>query len=236
MRNRKRDLIMDKIDLVEQTEPSPGGIDRRSALKKAAVAGAVAWTAPMVLSSRVSAGDGFCTPKCDPDTAPTVLSGCAYCLDGNSKVPKLTLGVEGVGACGACGGTSVTRFSLNTPFAFQKNGSGNSDFFGTLSGAGGNELIVAQFNNSTLGNGLYTSTSGGLVTTSTCTDRNGDEVVLTCTYGITFFYQPANGACQGAKAPAVVPGCSSDVGVFRDFSSTLQGTCVRKCNAVLQPR
>lgn len=223
-------------DILEQSDAPSGGIDRRSALKKAAVAGAVAWTAPMVLSSKVSAGDGFCTPKCDPETAPALLGGCAYCYDSNSKIPKLTLGVAGAGDCGACGGTATTTFSLSSPFLFQKDGTGPAHYIGSLTGAANNELLVAQANFSTLGNGVYTSTSGGLITTSTCTDRNGDKVVLTCTYGLSFFYQPANGACGGAQAPAVVPGCSTDVtGVFSQFTSTLQGTCVRKCNNVLQP-
>ena len=43
---------------------APGGLDRRSLLRKAAVAGAVAWTAPMVVSSPAGAQATLCTPKC----------------------------------------------------------------------------------------------------------------------------------------------------------------------------
>jgi hypothetical protein len=218
-------------DILEQTETPSGGFDRRSALKKAAVAGAVAWTAPMVLSSRASAaGDGFCTPKCDPETTPVLLAGCAYCLDSNSKVPKLTLGVDGEGDCGACGGTATFGFSIASPFLFQKDEKGPSNYIGQLLVPGGNELIVSQANESTLGNGLYTSTSGALVVTSTCTDRNGDVVVLACSYGISFFYQPANGSCNQGNQ---VGKCTDDTGVFLSFDSYLQ-SCVRTCNGVSQ--
>lgn len=43
-------------------------IGRREAVKKAAVVGAAAWSAPMILSSKVSAAGGTCP---DPDTCPT---------------------------------------------------------------------------------------------------------------------------------------------------------------------
>jgi hypothetical protein len=50
------------------------GIDRRSALKKAAVAGTVAWTAPTILSSKTHAVEFIdgCTAKCQPNNQATV--------------------------------------------------------------------------------------------------------------------------------------------------------------------
>ena len=64
------------------------GIDRRSALKKAAVAGAIAWTAPAILSSHVHATDfipgTMCTARCLPTGTISVvgnMEGCA-CIPG----------------------------------------------------------------------------------------------------------------------------------------------------------
>ena len=44
-----------------------GGIDRRAALKKGVAAGAIAWSAPAILSQAAGAqAPGLCTPKCLP--------------------------------------------------------------------------------------------------------------------------------------------------------------------------
>ena len=58
-------------------------IDRRSALRKAATAGVIAWTAPTVLSTTVTAGTvGACTPKCAPQfVARTALIVQQLCYD-----------------------------------------------------------------------------------------------------------------------------------------------------------
>lgn len=45
------------------------GISRRRLLQRGAVAGAVAWTAPVILASSARA-DGVCTPACLPKGAP----------------------------------------------------------------------------------------------------------------------------------------------------------------------
>jgi len=49
-------------------------LNRRAALRRAAAAGAVVWTAPTVLSQSVSAADGTFTPKCEPTTTPAIQS------------------------------------------------------------------------------------------------------------------------------------------------------------------
>jgi len=61
------------------TGPQAGGdervapaIDRRKALQKAAVAGAVAWSAPLILSETAHAQPGVCTPKCRPAGTPAL--------------------------------------------------------------------------------------------------------------------------------------------------------------------
>src|SRR5262245_1311588 len=43
------------------------GFDRREALKKAAVAGGIAWATPMIISSVAHAQAPPCTPKCAPN-------------------------------------------------------------------------------------------------------------------------------------------------------------------------
>ena len=71
-------------------------IDRRMALRRAATAGTIAWTAPTLLSRTVSAGGpvGPCTPKCAPQfstgTALTVRQVCfATCFDRRARPIEL---------------------------------------------------------------------------------------------------------------------------------------------------
>lgn len=47
---------------IEEQEQPAGGLDRRSLLKKGAIGGAIAWTAPAILSSPAFAGTG--SPGC----------------------------------------------------------------------------------------------------------------------------------------------------------------------------
>lgn len=104
------------------------GLDRRSMLKKAAVGGAIAWTAPALLSSRASAVDfiGACTAKCAPKRGGTVggtisVTGCqaqgplSECHPFKFRVNSLAS--QG-SACG-CGGAPVfstvgTEFTMGT--------------------------------------------------------------------------------------------------------------------------
>ena len=82
----------------EMNEPK-GGIlsdpmDRRSALKKAAAAGAIAWTAPMILSSTahaVNVGNGVCTPKCAIPSFTATISARDAC-DGEEAAIQASIG------------------------------------------------------------------------------------------------------------------------------------------------
>ena len=67
-------------------------VDRREALKKSAAAGAVAWVAPTLVSSRALAQDGVCTPKCAPLGTPTYTTS---------------------GPTGSCGGSYIVTIVIN---------------------------------------------------------------------------------------------------------------------------
>jgi hypothetical protein len=97
-------------ETIERTEATPG-IDRRSALRKVAIGGAVAWTAPAVISSRVSAQEA-CTGKCAPVggvvvSAVVVISDCVGPSPGTQPVNGVITSITAeAGSCG-CGGTPI---------------------------------------------------------------------------------------------------------------------------------
>lgn len=71
-----------------------GQLGRRDIIKKAAVAGGLAWTAPMILSSQVSATVGTC-----PDGCPTCYA-AKFDWDEDNDVWKTCSGVGG-SPCGS---------------------------------------------------------------------------------------------------------------------------------------
>lgn len=82
------------MSIEEQDQPA-GGLDRRSLLKKGAIGGAIAWTAPAILSSPAFAGTG--SPGC---SAPARLTEQTDPLG----IPYLvfTIGTANVRACLGC--------------------------------------------------------------------------------------------------------------------------------------
>src|SRR5262245_65487621 len=97
-------------DGTASARPEPAGIHRRALIKRAAAAGAVAWTAPMILESMVSpagAVTGGCqrihivVPNADPlacEALPASSSAWTATCDGS----------VGVGTCGALRTIPVT--------------------------------------------------------------------------------------------------------------------------------
>lgn len=69
------------------TDPD-GRIDRRSLLTKAAAAGAVAWSVPLLMSEPAFAGNGVCTPSCAPKSFTPVLRGVDVCAADFTKIPE----------------------------------------------------------------------------------------------------------------------------------------------------
>jgi hypothetical protein len=155
-------------------DSTSAGIDRRSALKKVAIGGAVAWTAPMVMSSRVSAQEA-CTGKCAPVGGVTISATVtiAECDPNeepggqpiNGVITSITAEPD---SCG-CGGTPTVTLvtpSLNDVFQIRPNP--------------GNE--AADFS---------------VDVTITCLDRQGREVSQSCSVTFTDVGNPGNCEARG---------------------------------------
>lgn len=203
-----------------------GGIDRRSALKKAAVGGAVAWSAPTLLSSTAAAQTpgGFCTPKCYPVQTTPGVTGCTYCIGGPTQFRQaagLTFS-SGSGATCPCGGTPTVSIVSNNLVFRSTSGSGPL-FVGVISG---DYLVVGSASGGVLPNGTYISVSGSLDATTSCVDRDGDTITTVCQYVLSFSFQPNSGACNQVSSV----GCSADVSSISNVQFALVGACTVLCN------
>jgi hypothetical protein len=141
--------------------PEPGGIDRRSMIKRAAAAGALAWTAPMIIDSlsspaaasstdlptgvyiyvfRLTYLPGACTAVLQSAASCPVVE--TQCSPGHTRIEPGALGeflVTGHMECGsgpvfqgACWTTSAGTIS---GYNFAQNNCGSAFTFGCLSGA-----------------------------------------------------------------------------------------------------
>jgi hypothetical protein len=133
-------------------ESTPTGeVDRRALLRKLAVAGAVGWTSPIILSSSPAAAGVF-TAKCAPGaitaTNSFVQTGCT------GSNTTLTVTINFAGPC-PCGGTKLWCAQKNAPGAVVFSSSS------TLTMTG----LVVPINGSI--------TISGRVALG-CTDRDGD--------------------------------------------------------------
>ncbi len=126
--------------MTEITDTSErSALDRRSAIKKVAVGGAIAWTAPAVLSSRVSAQEVTCTPKCRPVggvviTADVRIAECGPRppAPGNQPVNGQLVSVTAAGDSCGCGGTPtvvVVSPAIGDTFEIRPNPGNESAFF-----------------------------------------------------------------------------------------------------------
>ncbi len=96
-----------------RVEPTPEGrsFDRRALLRKAATAGAVGWTVPVIVSSSpVSAG--VFTAKCAPGTVTATATFATVLCQANSSTMNITINFAG--SC-PCGGTGLWCTQKNTP-------------------------------------------------------------------------------------------------------------------------
>ena len=74
-------------------------------LRKAAAAGTVAWVAPTVLSSQVSAGAvGACTPKCVPQGTPRFTPSFQTSCRSQTYTVTVTIAVDPASVSCPCGG------------------------------------------------------------------------------------------------------------------------------------
>lgn len=180
------------------------GLDRRSALKKAAAAGAIAWTAPTILSNDAHAQTpGTCTPKCLPIGAGTGLARASATCSGQGVNRTITLLVDlsavQTFTC-PCGGDATVISTSCTSNV------------GTCSVGDGGSITV------TAASRFFTGTLTvqiSLTETAACADRSPDDgdCFATCTtivqVGIPI---PNRGNCNGFPnnnlAPTVSTTCS----------------------------
>jgi hypothetical protein len=193
---------MSKIDETTGTEPvtRSGGVDRRAALKKVAIGGAVAWTAPTLLSTRVSAQTApGCTPKCYP-TPDITLNGTSflYCNTNGQKWVRIQFTVGGdTCPCGNAG-----RELAIVLVTVSGNGTLKSTIFDPATGVG--SLIIGGPGQGALSNGSY---NVGVRFRTTCLDRDSDPIDQFCTGTFSFTFSPGNGSCSvDENVGTVTPG------------------------------
>lgn len=142
------------------------GIDRRSALKRVAVGGAIAWTAPALMSSSVSAVQLFdgCTAKCGAVGSATIRGSASIqaCLEGiepGQQGLRAILNNDAMVTSGASCGCGETEVAIIAPVP-------------------GTETIdVAR-----PGNDLRETALEFLIEIEiTCTDRAGNTLISSCT-------------------------------------------------------
>lgn len=170
-----------------------GVVDRRRMLKRAAAAGAVVWTAPLVTSSVASAANNICTAKC----AGTPVTCFNYLR--TSTTPCSTWVMNSMtlfpNSC-PCGGSTIAG-CLTWPSSITFSGGGYSSTV-AVSAAGAFTL-----------NDLPTSvtvTAGALLTARMyCLDRNGDRVWTTCTYRLSLVREGCERSIAGFGKTCTYP-------------------------------
>mgnify|MGYP003573497193 CR=1 FL=1 len=181
------------------------GIDRRSAIKKAAAAGAIVWTAPTVLSQAAAAQTGTpCTPKCSPATFTTVpLSGYGYC-NGNGQKSLFIYPTPGSGGFSCPCGGDVEVF-LAVQGAWDRHAgscTGNvggsvsaKTCFGSTVGApfAGEGICLEATGGGAIGNGYRWA----ITPDESIEDRSGDLVGTQCQYLACVQYNPGSSNCTG---------------------------------------
>lgn len=180
---------------MEDSTQLGSGFDRRSALKKAAVAGAVVWSTPMVLSSRVSATD-VCTLKCLPEG-----SGDAVTFDIDGR--KLTCEELDPVVRGQPGRqkrvfqidtVDVTAGDTTCPC---QEGADSTITFSTS---------TLQYEDPIPNQGTRTVPVGTISITFQCLDRQDRPLTRTCTYPVIAEF---SGSCQGVGNTTFSLGASS---------------------------
>jgi hypothetical protein len=215
---------------LELDRPLGGGemssITRRDAIRKAAVGGAIVWTAPLISSSPVSAAS--CTIACAPTLGSEVTGlqvliedDCAvdtgldpYTTPAN-KIARLSIAPVVEGACPCNVTVSPTIEILSAPTALSK---GNDPIGGACEAFTGpdveamtrndllpadqhlidpNELVICK--TGAIGNGWYTGNNPLCVSFGCPDEIGGDMVYRNCRYLLCFEYMPA-GSCDTMRS------------------------------------
>jgi hypothetical protein len=112
-------------------------VDRRALLRKAAAAGAVGWTAPVILTSAPAAAAGVFTAKCAPGNVTATASFVRTACRNNNSDIRITIVFSGPCPCGGAqlwcarkvsplvtSSTSTIVFTVTTPIGVIVNISG----------------------------------------------------------------------------------------------------------------
>jgi hypothetical protein len=187
-----------------------GRFDRRDLIKKAAVAGGIAWVAPTVLASPAQAQVAACTPKCGPTNNGTFtgMVTTAACEEQNTSGPGsvtpnwhpafFNIGpITNAGSGCGCGSSPVVTFQGLAQFHV-----GNNDW---LHGTG-NCMHIAYVGrhpshphiNDPVGSPTYVTP---IFANIRCTDRKGNGLCRTCEIYGTFCWTWMDGPRQCKSGP-----------------------------------
>lgn len=194
--------MSEQIDSAEVTT----GMDRRSVLKKAALVGAVAWTAPVIISNTVFAA-AVCTPKCAHNdvvltaVAKDACSAPVIEVPAGNKILLFSINLP-VGATCPCSTTAPLVVLGPVPTQWDKHGP-NSDgcprykvqFATGVNTPSQGSNTFALYKNGALGSGVYVP-NGTLCVAVKCLDRDLTPVYRVCTFSVCFKYSPAQEICD----------------------------------------
>jgi hypothetical protein len=214
------------------------GLDRRTLIKRGAAASAVAWSAPLVLSSPANAQEAdACTPKCYPEAAsiqgrawdicpgePITIDGVTYPVpdplpapipNSANKAALIQVFAEGSVTCPCSPDANPQVLILSLPSEWSKDASAATNFYAAdASGLFGNGFFYFGTNGA-VPNGVYTPELPGCYSLGPCLDQSGDRIWLVCSARPQFSYTPA-GAC-------------GEVGEIL-FTNDPNAVCVPSCN------
>ena len=175
-----------------------GGFDRRALLRRAAVAGAVGWTAPVILTSEIASAGVF-TAKCAPGTTTASASFTVVPGGCTSSSSAINITINFAGPC-PCGGASVWCVRKSTPAPVAASTTASITFPVTI----------------TLGGGGTGSTAITGRVAHGCTDRDGDTQYVVQNWSMTAFDSGASCASGpnsisvvtlGARTPTLTNPC-----------------------------
>lgn len=173
--------------------------DRRSLLKKAAVAGSIVWIAPTIMASPANAACG--TPKCAPVGTVQLTVTARDACNGESvagvptgnKIAIFTVGVTQTVNCPCDAGLPIVVIGT-PPTSWAKLvacGLYDAEY---AKGVKVSDNQFALYKSGALGNGFYVP-NGNFCVSVGCKDRTGNTTYRKCTYTICLDYSPA-GSCS----------------------------------------
>jgi hypothetical protein len=174
-------------DHLSDGDRSAGGMDRRAALRRAAVAGAITWAAPAVLSTTVHAQAVGCTQKCLPVASPQSSPTASVTCGGNGNNRRVDVSVPIL--------TSILCPCNGDDPIIALDGNPESNWPGSTIEVVQGSVVVVQ-----LGDVARPPLEVNILITATCTDRDPADggCVRTCQTTVTVPVSLQNsGNCNG---------------------------------------